>query len=215
MLVKIFVGIILFSGLYEIECFPGSKLLHRTSIDPCFLRRSERHSEKYFRNIGNRQVCMQSREDGNSFKSHKLSREIPLDNLRQRSADGDTGHGYTAVMIVPTGIGASIGGYAGDALPAARVMASVVDTLITHPNVMNGASLYWPIPNALYTEGYALDMFAEGKWGLLPLHNGGHRIGLLLDKGMSQDLITRHIQAADAARATLVCLSSSPHASIF
>ena len=27
---------------------------------------------------------------------------------------------YTAVMIVPTGIGASIGGYAGDALPSAR-----------------------------------------------------------------------------------------------
>ena len=27
---------------------------------------------------------------------------------------------YTAIMIVPTGIGASIGGYAGDALPSAR-----------------------------------------------------------------------------------------------
>lgn len=30
------------------------------------------------------------------------------------------GDPYTAVMIVPTGIGASIGGYAGDALPSAR-----------------------------------------------------------------------------------------------
>ena len=46
--------------------------------------------------------------------------------------------GYTAVLIVPTGIGASIGGYAGDALPVAHGIASVVDTLITHPNVMNG-----------------------------------------------------------------------------
>ena len=27
---------------------------------------------------------------------------------------------YTAVMIIPTGIGASIGGYAGDGLPSAR-----------------------------------------------------------------------------------------------
>jgi hypothetical protein len=26
-------------------------------------------------------------------------------------------YGYTAVLVVPTGIGASIGGYAGDALP--------------------------------------------------------------------------------------------------
>lgn len=28
---------------------------------------------------------------------------------------------YTAVLVVPTGIGAAIGGYAGDALPVARL----------------------------------------------------------------------------------------------
>ena len=33
---------------------------------------------------------------------------------------GVVGDPYTAIMIVPTGIGASIGGYAGDALPSAR-----------------------------------------------------------------------------------------------
>jgi len=49
------------------------------------------------------------------------------------------GDDYVAVMVVPTGIGASIGGFAGDAMPAARVLASVVDKLVTHPNVMNGA----------------------------------------------------------------------------
>lgn len=38
-------------------------------------------------------------------------------------------------MIVPTGVGASIGGFAGDALPVARALSSVVDCLITHPNV--------------------------------------------------------------------------------
>ncbi len=54
------------------------------------------------------------------------------------------------------------------------------------------------------TQGFALDMFGAGDWGLLPLRSGGHRIGLLLDKGMEPDLITRHLQAADAARATLV-----------
>ncbi|XP_044488270.1 uncharacterized lipoprotein syc1174_c-like isoform X4 [Mangifera indica] len=42
---------------------------------------------------------------------------------------------YTSVMIVPTGVGAAIGGYAGDALPVARALSSVVDCLITHPNV--------------------------------------------------------------------------------
>ncbi len=52
---------------------------------------------------------------------------------------------YNVVLIVPTGIGAAIGGYAGDALPVARAMSQVCDRLITHPNVMNGAQLYWPL----------------------------------------------------------------------
>eukprot|EP00961_Rhodomonas_salina_P130396 1755304-Rhodomonas_salina.2 len=83
-------------------------------------------------------------------------------------------------------------------------MSSVVDTLVTHPNVVNGAMMYWPMENMLYTEGWVLDSFAEGKVGLLPVRTGGHRIGLILDKGMSEEHITHHLQAADAARATLV-----------
>ncbi|MEL7035072.1 MAG: DUF3326 domain-containing protein [Cyanobacteria bacterium J06592_8] len=108
---------------------------------------------------------------------------------------------YTAVLIVPTGIGAAIGGYAGDALPVARAMAQVCDRLITHPNVLNGAQLYWPMSNTFYVEGYALDQFALGNWGLQPVHQ--NRIGLLLDQGIEPDLRQRHLQVADAARATL------------
>jgi hypothetical protein len=108
---------------------------------------------------------------------------------------------YTAVLIIPTGIGAAIGGYAGDALPVARILAQVCDRLITHPNVMNGASLYWNIPNAFYVEGYALDQFAAGAWGLRPVHS--NRVGLLLDQGIEPELMLRHLQVADAARATL------------
>jgi hypothetical protein len=108
---------------------------------------------------------------------------------------------YTAVLVVPTGIGAAIGGYAGDALPLARAIANVVDTLITHPNVMNGAQLYWPLPNAHYVEGYGLDQFAAGRWGLRPVHR--NRIGLVLDAAIEDDLRWRHLQAAEATRATL------------
>ncbi|CAM6100883.1 unnamed protein product [Calypogeia fissa] len=108
---------------------------------------------------------------------------------------------YTAVMIVPTGTGATIGGFAGDSLPVARAMASVADCLITHPNVLNGAMLYWPMPNALYVEGYALDKFAEGSWGLQPVHQ--NRVGLVLDAGMEEEMRARHLQVADAACATL------------
>lgn len=108
---------------------------------------------------------------------------------------------YTAMVIVPTGIGAAIGGYAGDALPLARAMASVADILITHPNVLNGAQLYWPMPNALYVEGYGLDQFAAGRWGLRPVHR--NRIGIVLDQAIEEDLRWRHLQAAEATRATL------------
>jgi len=108
---------------------------------------------------------------------------------------------YTVVLIVPTGVGAAIGGYAGDALPVARAIASVADRLITHPNVLNGAQLYWPLPNAFYVEGYGLDKFAAGWWGLRPVHQ--NRVGLILDQGIEPDLRQRQLQAADATRATL------------
>ncbi|KAK2981273.1 hypothetical protein RJ640_006974 [Escallonia rubra] len=99
---------------------------------------------------------------------------------------------YTSVMIVPTGVGASIGGFAGDALPVARTLASVV---------LNAAMLYWPIPNVLYVEGYALDRFAEGKWTLHPVHQ--NRVGLVLDAGIEEELRIRQLQVADATRASL------------
>jgi hypothetical protein len=111
------------------------------------------------------------------------------------------GRPLTAVLLIPTGIGAAIGGFAGDGIPVARAIASVCDRLITHPNVLNGAQLYWPISNAWYVEGYGLDQFAAGEWGLAPVIQ--NRIGLVLDQAIEPDLRTRHLQAADAARATL------------
>ncbi|BAZ03965.1 DUF3326 domain-containing protein [Calothrix sp. NIES-3974] len=108
---------------------------------------------------------------------------------------------YTAILIIPTGIGAAIGGYAGDGLPVAKAMSQVVDRLITHPNVMNGAMMYWPIPNTLYVEGYGLDRFASGNWGLRPVHQ--NKIGIILDQEIEPELRIRQLQAADAARATL------------
>ncbi|GMP59134.1 hypothetical protein CsSME_00022538 [Camellia sinensis var. sinensis] len=108
---------------------------------------------------------------------------------------------YTSVMIVPTGIGASIGGFAGDALPVARAIASVVDCLISHPNVLNAAMLYWPMPNVLYVEGYALDRFAEGAWALQLVHQ--NKVGLVLDAAIEEELRIRHLQVVDATRASL------------
>ncbi|MCS6781744.1 MAG: DUF3326 domain-containing protein [Gloeomargarita sp. SKYBB_i_bin120] len=108
---------------------------------------------------------------------------------------------YTAALVIPTGIGAAVGGYAGDALPVVRALAEVVDCLITHPNVLNGAMLYWPSERVWYVEGYALDQFAAGVWGLQPVHD--QRIGVVLDSGIEPDLQLRHQQVMQAAQATL------------
>ena len=105
------------------------------------------------------------------------------------------------LMVVPTGIGCVIGGYAGDALPSARLLAAASGCLITHPNVMNGASLYWKDPRIHYVEGYGIDRFAAGDWALRPIRK--QRIGLLLDAGIEPELRQRHLQVADGCRATL------------
>ena len=105
------------------------------------------------------------------------------------------------LMVVPTGIGCSIGGYAGDALPSARLLAAASGCLITHPNVMNGAALYWSDPRIHYVEGYGLDRFAAGEWTLRQMRR--QRIGLLLDRGIEPELVQRQIQVAEGCRATL------------
>ena len=70
---------------------------------------------------------------------------------------------FIAVMIIPTGIGATIGGHAGDATVPAKLLASVCDTLILHPNVVNAADFNEMPDNALYVEGSMLDDFLRGQ----------------------------------------------------
>ena len=105
------------------------------------------------------------------------------------------------LLVIPTGIGCQQGGYAGDGLPAARLLAAASGCLITHPNVMNGASLYWSDRRIHYVEGWALDRFAAGELALAPV--AARRVGLLLDAGIEPEQRARQIQAAEACRATL------------
>ena len=108
---------------------------------------------------------------------------------------------FPTLFIIPTGIGCSVGGYAGDAIPVARLLASVSDCLITHPNVMNGGSLYWSDTCIQYVEGYSLNLFAAGEVFLKPVRQ--QKVGLLLDAGLEPDLKKRHLQVADGCIATL------------
>ena len=100
------------------------------------------------------------------------------------------------VLIVPTGIGAEIGGHAGDGNPVAKLFASVADNLITHPNVVNASDVNELPENGLYVEGSILDRFLRGEIRLKKTK--GNRILLAVNK-LNNDIIN----AASAARATI------------
>lgn len=74
----------------------------------------------------------------------------------------------TAVFIVPTGVGAAIGGHAGDATPALKVIAQAAGRCITHPNVVNASAINEMPESCLYVEGSMLDSFLERRIGLMP-----------------------------------------------
>ena len=62
---------------------------------------------------------------------------------------------FIGVMLVPTGINCEIGGHAGDATPAARLLASVCDQLFIHPNI---------VMKCVITTDFAKDWGPIGQW---------------------------------------------------
>jgi hypothetical protein len=70
------------------------------------------------------------------------------------------------IFLIPTGIGAKIGGHAGDATPAAKLIAACCDKLILHPNVVNAADINEMPSNSLYVEGSILDGFLDAQYKL-------------------------------------------------
>lgn len=101
------------------------------------------------------------------------------------------------VFIIPTGIGCAIGGHAGDATPAAKMIASVCDKLILHPNVVNASDINEMPSNALYVEGSMLDRFLEGSIGLKEVRRNKILVAVSPHAGAET------INAVNAARATI------------
>jgi len=100
------------------------------------------------------------------------------------------------VFIVPTGIGAEIGGHSGDATPAAKLVASVCDKLFIHPNVVNASDINEMTENMVYVEGSILDRFLIGEIGLE--ETKGNRILLVVN-----EILPEIVNAVSAARVTM------------
>ncbi len=100
-------------------------------------------------------------------------------------------------FIVPTGVGASIGGYAGDASVYAQKLSEKCN-LIVNPNVVNAACFSGINMNMFYVEGYSVDEFFRGKCSLIPsLRN---RVGIVFDKSISQKTLNVHINTINAVK---------------
>jgi hypothetical protein len=112
---------------------------------------------------------------------------------------------FNAVLLVPTGIGAEIGGHAGDATPVAALLASLCDTLITHPNVVNASDIIDIPSNALYVEGSVISRLLMGAVGLQKVR----RNRLLVILGCHDDdlFLNAAINSVNAARSSygLIC----------
>ena len=101
------------------------------------------------------------------------------------------------VFIVPTGIGASVGGYAGDASVWARKFSRNAK-LVVNPNVVNAGGFSGINDNMLYVEGYSLDEFFKGNINLLPSQN--NKIGIVFDCAIPQDVLNVHINTMNAVK---------------
>lgn len=100
-------------------------------------------------------------------------------------------------FIVPTGIGASIGGFAGDASTWARKFAKN-NKLIVNPNVVNAACFSGITDNMLYVEGFTIDHFFKGEIFLKESYN--NKIGVVFDKAIPESILNIHINTINAVK---------------
>ncbi|HIM81161.1 MAG TPA: DUF3326 domain-containing protein [Dehalococcoidia bacterium] len=139
-------------------------------------------------------------DDGND--SSRLPNNSILE-FRHRQVE-NTGS-FNAILLVPTGIGAEIGGHAGDATPVAQLLASVCDTLVTHPNVVNASDINEIPGNGLYVEGSVICRLLMGTAGLQPVRS--NRVLVLMNSHTDRLFHTMTVNSVNAARASygLIC----------
>ena len=129
--------------------------------------------------------------------SHRIPSGLAM-AFRKRLSE-NTGR-FNVAMLIPTGIGAAIGGHAGDATPVAQLLASTCDTLIIHPNVVNASDINEMPANALYVEGSVLCRLFMGTVGLQPVRS--NRVLVLIHPHSDRVFSDLAVNAVNAARSS-------------
>lgn len=108
---------------------------------------------------------------------------------------------FNCVLLIPTGIGAEIGGHCGDGNAVSRLIASSCDTLITHPNVVNASDINEMTENTLYVEGSIITRLMMGQLGLQKVR--ANRILMLMDEHDDELFNNEIVNAVSSARISL------------
>ncbi len=103
-------------------------------------------------------------------------------------------------MSIPTGIGADIGGYAGDFGYIARRFAKYFH-LIVNPNAVNGGILSAINYDMSYLEGFLFDKFFKGEIALIPkkLYET-NKIGIIFDSAIPKNILNVHLNTLSALK---------------
>lgn len=98
---------------------------------------------------------------------------------------------------IPTGVGAQIGGFAGDCGHIAREFAKYFK-LMVNPNVVNAGIFSAITEQMFYVEGYAFDGILAGELKLQSVQK--NKIGVIFDKAIPKQVLNVHINTINAAK---------------
>ena len=107
---------------------------------------------------------------------------------------------FNVALIVPTGIGAEIGGHAGDATPVVKLLGSVCNKIITHPNAVNASDINEMPDNTLYLEGSVLSRLLMGTIGISEVRS--NRILTVIENHPDKLFVNAAVNAINAAKAS-------------
>ena len=103
------------------------------------------------------------------------------------------------VNLIPTGVRAEIGGYAGDATPVTNLLATTCDYLVSNPNTVTASDLYFASDNVQYVEGNLICRFMLGQLDLLPQRR--QPVGLVVEQPRDARFLRNVHNAINAMRA--------------
>lgn len=104
---------------------------------------------------------------------------------------------FVAVSIIPTGVRAEIGGFAGDATPSVNLLAKACDYLVVNPNSVTASDLYYASDNVLYLEGNLICHLLLGHTTLIPQTRA--KIGVIIEK-TQEKFLNNILNAINGAR---------------